>query len=400
MDKLNIVITGHVDHGKSTFIGRLLYETKSIPEAKLEEIISTCKGLGRELEFAYLLDAFKEEVEGQLTIDTTQVVFRTPRREYVVIDTPGHKEFLKNMVTGASYAEAAILIISAKDGIEEQTKRHAYILQFFGIKQIIIVINKMDNVGYSKDVFDALCRKADSLLSRFGIVPMQMIPISAKIGDNIAQKSKNMPWYEGPAVLAVLDNCKKNEFEHDFRMPIQDIYNIDGMKAAVGRVYSGSVNVAENVTVFPAGLNAGISSIRVFEGQRKYALTGENIALILNKALDLKRGDVICAKCAPVVKNTFSAIVLCLEGRLAGDLGYTFQIATQVVSCRITKFEERINIETLENGSCDFLEEAQLGRVKLAADSDLVFETFDKLQELGRFVLRRKESVVGVGIII
>jgi len=400
MDKLNIVITGHVDHGKSTFIGRLLYETKSIPEAKLEEIIATCKGLGRELEFAYLLDAFKEEIEGQLTIDTTQVVFRSPRREYVVIDTPGHKEFLKNMVTGASYAEAAILIVSAKDGIEEQTKRHAYILQFFGIKQIIVVINKMDSVGYSKTVFDALCFKADSLLRQFGVIPMQMIPISAKYGDNIAQKSKNMPWYEGPVVLMALDNCKKSEYEHDFRMPVQDIYNINGVKAAVGRVCSGQVSTADPVTIFTAGLNARISSISVFEGERKSALTGDNIALFLDKALDLKRGDVICSKCAPVVADNLSAIVLCLDGRLSADSKYTFQIATQTVPCRITKFEERVNIETLENSSGDFLEEAQIGRVQFVTDSSLVFEAFDKLQELGRFVLRKQERVVGVGIII
>jgi small GTP-binding protein len=149
MEKFNIVIVGHVDHGKSTFVGSLLYETKSISAAKLEEIISTCKGLGREFELAYILDAFMEERAGQCTIDTTQVFFRTSLREYVIIDTPGHKEFLRNMVTGASYAQAAVLLVSAQDGVMEQTKRHAYILKFFGITQIVVVINKMDEVIYA-----------------------------------------------------------------------------------------------------------------------------------------------------------------------------------------------------------------------------------------------------------
>lgn len=400
MDKLNIVITGHVDHGKSTFIGRLLYETKSIPEAKLEEIILTCKGLNRELEFAYVLDAFREEIEGQLTIDTTQVVFRTPKREYIVIDTPGHKEFLKNMVTGASYAEAAILIISAKDGIEEQTKRHAYILKFLGIKQVIVVINKMDSVGYSDFIFNSLRLNADNLLKQFGIIPMYMIPISAKIGDNIAVLSNNMPWYQGPVVLAALDICKKSEYEHDFRMPVQDIYNIDGYDMAVGRVSSGGIKKTDAVTVLPINLNTRINSIRVFEGEKEFATSGDNIAVLLDKTSDLKRGDVLYARHAPQIKSTLHTLVLCLDGVLAKEERYTLQLATQEVPCRILKFEEKINITTLENTSSDFLEEAQIGRVLIATDSALVFETFDKLQELGRFVMRKQEHVVGVGIII
>ena len=400
MAKLNIVITGHIDHGKSTFIGRLLYETQSIPQAKLDEIIATCKGLDREFEFAYVLDAFKEEVEGQLTIDTTQVVFRTPKREYVVIDTPGHKEFLKNMVTGASYAQAAILIISAKDGIEEQTKRHAYILKFLGIKQVIVVINKMDSAGYCESVFNSLRLNSDELLKQFGIIPMYTIPISAKIGDNIASLSKNIPWYQGPVFLQALDICKKSEYEHDFRMPVQDIYNIDGYNMAVGKVSSGGIKSGDAVTVLPSDLNTRISSIRVFEGEEQSALSGENIAVLLDKALNLKRGDVLYAKHAPQAKTTLRALVLCLDGALSKEERYNLQLATQEVPCRILKFEEKINITTLENTANDFLEEAQVGRLEIATDDLLVFETFEKLQELGRFVLRRQERIAGVGIII
>lgn len=400
MEKFNIVIVGHIDHGKSTFVGRLLYDTKSLSEEKLEEIISTCKGLGREFELAYILDAFIEERAGQLTIDTTQVSFRTPMREYVIIDTPGHKEFLKNMVTGASYAQAAILIVSAKDGIQEQTKRHAYILKFFGIKQIIVVINKMDDISYSQSVFESLRLRLDNLLRQFSMQALCVIPISAKHADNVSTQSKNMPWYQGLTVFQSLDMCKNSACQYDFRMPIQDIYNVDNQNIAVGRICSGGIKRGDKVTISPKYLEGKVNSIKVFEAEKDSAAMGENIGIELCDAFVLKRGDVLCGGGMPLIRNNFLAVALCLKGKLLPDAVYTLQCATQEFPCRISKITEKINISTLENIPADSLEEAEIGKIEIVTQEKVVFETFDRLRELGRFVLRSGENIAGIGIIV
>ncbi len=400
MDKFNVVIIGHIDHGKSTFIGRLLYDTKSLSEAKLEEIISTCKGLRREFELAYILDAFIEERAGQLTIDTTQVSFRTPMREYVIIDTPGHKEFLKNMITGVSYAQAAILIVSAKDGIQEQTKRHAYILKFFGIKQIIVVINKMDDIAYSQAIFESLRLELDNLLRQFNMHPLCIIPISAKYADNVSVLSKNMPWYQGLTVLQSLDACKKSVYQYDFRMPVQDIYNVDNQNIVGGRICSGGIKRGDKVIISPKHLEREVNSIKVFEGEKDSASIGENIGVELCDAFGLKRGDVLWGGEMPLIGNSFFAAALCLKGKLLPDTFYTLQCATQEFPCRISKITEKINISTLENIPADFLEEAEIGKLEIVTEEKIVFETFDRLRELGRFVLRSGENIAGIGIII
>ena len=204
-EHMKIVIVGHVDHGKSTLIGRLLYDTSSLPDGFIEEIKKTCEMLGRELEFAYVLDSLEEEREQNITIDTTQTFFKTKKREYVIIDAPGHKEFVKNMITGASLAEAAILIVSAKEGVQEQTKRHAYILSMLGIKQVIVAVNKIDLIGYKEEIFNSVKGELLKFLDSVKIKPSYVIPISAKEGDNIAKKSEKIRWYSSLTVLEALD---------------------------------------------------------------------------------------------------------------------------------------------------------------------------------------------------
>ncbi|MBW3019064.1 GTP-binding protein, partial [Candidatus Woesearchaeota archaeon] len=197
---LKFVIVGHVDHGKSTLIGRLLYDTNSLPEGKMEEIKKMSEEKGKEAEFAFVLDALEEEMEQGITIDTTQIWFKTPKRQYVIIDAPGHKEFLKNMITGASQGEAAILIVDAEEGVKENTKRHAYILSMLGIKQVVVVMNKMDLVGYKEERYNEVKTELEKFLGQLGVKPLYYIPLSAKQGDNVAKKSENMPWYTGMTV--------------------------------------------------------------------------------------------------------------------------------------------------------------------------------------------------------
>ena len=400
MERFNIVIVGHIDHGKSTLIGRLLYDTRSLPEGKMEEIIATCKGLGREFEFAYILDAFLEEREKAMTIDTAQVSFRTAKREYVIIDTPGHKELLRNMVTGASYAEGAILIVSASEGIQEQTKRHTYILKLLGIKQIIVIINKMDEVSYSQNIFNSLRKELKNLFSYFGIQMLCVIPISAKQGDNIAVLSKEMLWYLEETVLAALDSCKKIISRHRFRMPVQDIYRIDDEDVIVGTVSSGEIRENDKITVLPGNRKAGLKSIAVFEGKKDKASIGESIGLILEEGYSLKRGDILCAQSLPNVGNKFFAVVLCLNKKLYSNTPYILQCATQEVGCSIKKVQEQIDINTLENIPADSLSEAEVGRVEIGTDTPLVYEEFEKLPELGRFVLRESNDIIAAGIIV
>ena len=208
MDYMKIVIVGHVDHGKSTLIGRLFFDTGCLPEEKIEEVRKTCEALGRDMEFAFVMDHLEEERSQGVTIDTAQTFFNTDKRSYVIIDAPGHKEFIKNMITGASQAESAILIVDAEEGVREQTKRHAYILSLLGLDQVIVVINKMDLVNYKEETFNKLKDDVTAFLSSIKIKPSFVIPISAKEGDLVAKKLGRMEWYKGPTVLQALDAFK------------------------------------------------------------------------------------------------------------------------------------------------------------------------------------------------
>lgn len=400
MEKFYIAIVGHTDHGKSTLIGRILHDTGSLPEGRMEEIAANCKSLGREFEFAYITDAFLEERQKEMTIDTTQVVFKTPQREYTIIDTPGHKELLKNMVTGASYAEAAILIVSAKDGIQGQTKRHAYILKLFGIKQIIIAVNKMDEISYSQEAFESLSIKLNYLFARFGLQAPDIIPISAKCGDNVVSLSKNMPWYQGKAIASALDSFKKVSFQYHFRMPVQDIYRLDDKNVIVGKISSGKIKRGEKVFVLPLKEEARVVSIKVFEGEKEEAMAGESVGLILESGNAPKRGDIISALPFPKMASKFLALTLCLEYKLFKGVSYVLQCATQQAACKITKVEDHIDIATLEDVSDNFISRAEISKVSITADSELVYEEFNELHELGRFVLRKDNDIIAAGVII
>ncbi|MCK4821573.1 GTP-binding protein [bacterium] len=242
-DILRIVIIGHVDHGKSTLIGRLLLDTNSLPKEKMVEIKKVSRDLGKEAELAFLTDQLKEERERSMTIDTTQIFFRTRKKNYCIIDTPGHVQFLKNMLTGASLAQAAVLIVDVKEGVMEQTRRHSYLIQMLGLDKAIVVFNKMDLINYQGRRFPKIKTELLELLESLNIEPIFLIPISAKEGLNISRKSSKMRWYKGPSLLSALDSLRLNTktMQRPLRFPIQDIYEINGEKIIVGRVASGIV---------------------------------------------------------------------------------------------------------------------------------------------------------------
>ena len=293
---LRLVIVGHVDHGKSTLVGRLLSDTGTLPEGRLEFIRDICKQQGKDFEYAFLLDALEEEQEQGITIDTSQIFFSTAQRKYVIIDAPGHKEFLKNMVTGAADAEAALLMIDANEGVQEQSRRHGYILKLLGLTQVAVVINKMDLVGYDEKVYNDIRSEYTAFLDSLGIEAKEFIPVSAKLGVNIASSKDEMSWYRGPTVLNMVDQFeKKPPPDHlPFRFPVQDVYKFDERRIIAGRVESGKLKIGDRVIFSPSNKQAVVKSIEAWSVPEKpvAANSSESIGFTLDEQIFVERGDV------------------------------------------------------------------------------------------------------------
>ena len=402
---LKFVIVGHVDHGKSTLIGRLLYDTNSLPPDKIEEIRKTSQGLGRETEFAYLLDHLEEERQQGITIDTTQVFFKTEKRQYVIIDAPGHVEFVKNMITGASQAEAGFLIVDTNEGIQEQTKRHAYILSMLGIQQVVVLLNKMDLVSYSQKRFYELKLEVESFLNSVNVHPKAYIPISASKGDNIAQKSKTLDWYDGPTVLEILDSFENRLSEEDKALvfPVQDVYKVDSKRIVVGRVESGVISKDRIITLLPTRETTRIKSIEVFLKDSVISYPGESIGITTQDPVFLERGTVICEpEKEPALTDRFQASVFWMsKNNFDKNERIILKCATQEVTCKIEEIEERINSSSLEvlERDASILRYLEVGRLSIKTKRPIAIKTFNDLQELGRFVFVQNDNVCAGGII-
>jgi sulfate adenylyltransferase large subunit len=403
-DSLKLVIVGHVDHGKSTLIGRLFFDTDSLPEGKMDEIKKTCESLGRELEFAYIMDYFQEEREQNVTIDTAQAFFKTSKRHYVIIDAPGHKEFIKNMVTGASQAEAAVLIVDAREGVREQTKRHAYVLSLLGLEQVIVAINKMDLVRYDEKRFNEIRKELKKFLGGISIEPKYSIPISARHGDNVAKRFGKMKWYDGPTILEALDSfrLKPRPFAKPLRFPVQDVYKIDGKRIIVGRIESGRLEVGDAITFLPEKNRSKVMSIEVFGRQKVAAEAGESIGITIEDPHFVDRGQVVCSGKEPKVSQRFKANVFWMDRQpLRAGERITFKCATQEVRCVIERIEKRIDSSTLETmeRNAKELNGTEVGELVIRTDKPVAIEDFNDVEELGRFVLERGGNTVAGGII-
>ena len=272
---LKITFVGHVDHGKSTLVGRLLHELDALPEGKVEAIKAQCEKRGMPFEWAFLMDALQAERDQGITIDTARIWFSTALREYVIIDAPGHREFLKNMVTGAAGSDAAILTIDAEEGVQEQTRRHGYLLHLLGVKQVVAVVNKMDLVGYSQERFEEVAGELRDYLGKLGVMPDFIIPASGREGDNIAAWSENLAWFDGPTIAQALDMFEEPASVEDkpLRFPVQDVYKFDDRRIIAGRIESGILRVGDTLHFSPTGKSARVSSIEEWSGtfSRGYA---------------------------------------------------------------------------------------------------------------------------------
>jgi len=400
----NVVIVGHVDHGKSTLIGRLLYDTDSIAPDKLETVRQACEEFGVPFEFAFITDQIREEREQGITIDTTQIYFHTDARNYVIIDAPGHREFTKNMITGASQAEGAILVIDGVEGVREQTRRHAYLLKFLGLRENIVLVNKMDLAEYKEETFRAVQAEITAFLAELGVTQFTLIPISAAQGDNIASRSENMPWYAGPTALEALDALKKRELlkGRGLRLPVQAIYDVDGERIVAGRIESGRLREGDRLMLWPEGAAVTVAGIREYGRERHDAECGESIGLTFAEPAKVERGMLLAATGArPAISLTLHGTVFWMSPMPVhvGD-HLTFRCTTQEVPCRITRIERRIDSSTLEllEENADVLKETEVGEVIIETDTPVITEPFADIPELGRFVLERGNTIVAGGV--
>lgn len=403
-DTLKIVITGHVDHGKSTLIGRLLLDTHSLPKEKMAELERISKELGKDAELAYFIDQLKEEREQERTIDTTQTFFHTKKKDFVIIDTPGHTEFLKNMMTGASLAEAAVLITDLREGIMEQTKRHAYLISMLGITNVIAVLNKIDLVGFDEKAYEKTRLLVSKIFESIGIKPLHMIPISAKEGINISVRSKETPWYKGPSLIDALESIRTKDLRDSkpLRMAIQDTYNVKGRKIAVGMISSGKLRCGQTVILSPEGKKTKVISIERFGEIRKGADEGENIGLVLD-GYNIKRGDVISDEKSPassVSEVTGEFFWMAAEPLVIGQ-ELTLKCATQETTCSAVKITGRMDTSTLEmlEDTASELKMNEAGQVIFKTARPVVVEDTSYVEDLGRFVIEKDNEMLGAGII-
>lgn len=401
---LHIVIVGHVDHGKSTLVGRLFHDTGSLPPEKLEEIKRACEALGKPFEFAYIMDNLEEERTKGITIDIAHTFFNTLKRRYVIIDAPGHKEFLKNMISGTSQADSALLLIDVSRGIEAQTLRHCYILSLLGVTQVAVLVNKMDLCVYGEERFNEVKEGIEVVLARHKVVPEYVIPISAANGDNVATRSANMPWYKGPTVLGALDSFEPLKIEEKgLRFPVQDVYDVDGVRLAVGRVESGVLKAGSDVTVMPGNTRGKIMEIRKYlENEMSEAHAGDCVG-IRYSGVDLKRGDVVSTGGGSyVTKRIHANIFWMVEKDYVPGIKFTFRCATQEVRGTIDKIYKRFDPATESTIESDLttIRPAEVAEVDILLEGPVAVDAFSEVPELGRFVLEHAETPVAGGIII
>lgn len=405
-ETLRIVVVGHVDHGKSTVIGRLLYDTKSLPEGAVERVKRISREKGKPFEYAYLLDAFEEEQKQGITIDTTQLQFHTQQRDYVIIDAPGHKEFLKNMISGAANAEAALLIIDAQEGIQEQSKRHGYILSLLGIQKVYVLVNKMDLIGYSEEKYNEIKHDMSEFLSNLHVYPLKYIPVAAFHGANIASHSDEMPWYKGEPLLTAIDLFEKDKGLEDkpLRFPIQDVYKFDHRRIIAGRIESGTLKTGDEILVAPGGKVTKIKSIEYWTEKDKTdsASAGMSIGITVEDEFFNQRGEVIVHKNdVPLTSDVFHANIFWMgKTDLVKKKEYKLKLVTQEVECEIYAINRVIDATTLETiEDANQVKINDVAEVIIKTKKTISFDEFKNNHSTGRFVIVDGYDVSGGGIV-
>jgi bifunctional enzyme CysN/CysC len=403
---VRIVIVGHVDHGKSTLVGRLLHETGSLPEGKLEMLKAVSARRGMPFEWSFLLDALQTERDQGITIDTTQISFRTRSRDVVLIDAPGHAEFLRNMITGASQADGAVLIIDALEGVRDQTRRHGYLLHLLGVKQVAIVVNKMDRVDFSAARFREISDEISAHLIGLGVTPRAVIPISARDGDGVAERTANIQWYDGPTVVEALDALEPARplQQLALRLPVQAIYKFDDRRIVAGRIESGSLAAGDEIVIMPAGK---IARIRTIEGWPLTPLTerqaaGRSVGITLDRELFIERGDVIAhVGSSPRDTSRIHARIFWLHDKpLVTGASILVRLGTRETRATVVAIEKAVDPGELESVEATSIARNHVGEIDISLAQPLAADSYTDNPRTGRLVIEIQGRIAGGGLVL
>jgi bifunctional enzyme CysN/CysC len=410
----NIVVVGHVDHGKSTVIGRLLADTDSLPTGKLDQVRAECERNAKPFEYAFLLDALENERKQGITIDTARSFFKSKKRDYIIIDAPGHIEFLKNMISGAARAEAAVLVIDAKEGVRENSRRHGYMLSFLGIKQVAVLVNKMDLVNYDQARFDEICTEYTAFLEKVGVEPKAFVPISAFYGENLVTKSQKTPWYQGPALLELMDSFQKEKDERHkpLRFPVQDVYKFteegDDRRIIAGRVETGMAQVGEEVVFLPSGKKAKIKTIEEFNSPvRQKVSAGQSVGFTLEPEIYVQPGEIMTHRSGskavqPPQVATRLLVNLFWMGKapLVSGRKYKLKIATAESTVWLDSIKQVLDASDLSAGVRTEVKLHDVAECIFESAKPLAFDTVADSAQTGRFVIVDNYEISGGGIIL
>jgi bifunctional enzyme CysN/CysC len=409
MGLLRFITCGSVDDGKSTLIGRLLYESKAIFDDQFAALGADTRKFGTrgaEPDLALLVDGLTAEREQGITIDVAYRYFVTEKRKFIVADTPGHEQYTRNMVTGASNADLAVILVDARKGVLTQTRRHSYLVRLLGIPRLVLAVNKMDLVGHERAVFEAIVAEYRAFGAQIGLTEITPIPISAVHGDNVTQHGTNMPWFEGPTLIEHLESVPVDALlaGRPFRLPVQWV-NRPGadFRGFCGRIVSGSIRPGERVRILPSGREARVARIVTAGGDPEAAVAGQSVTLTLDAEIDVGRGDVIAAAdAAPQVADQFEATLVWLDGEpMLQGRTYLMKAGARTVSATVMPLKHRINVNTLEHTAAERLELNDIGVCELELDQPIAFEPYTENRELGGFILidRITNGTVGAGLI-
>jgi len=405
---VRIVVVGHVDHGKSTLIGRLLAETGSLPDGKLDQLKAVSARRGMSFEWSFLLDALQAERDQGVTIDTSQIRLRTPGRDLVLIDAPGHVEFLRNMVTGAAQADAALLIVDAVDGMREQTRRHARLLHLLGLRQLVVVINKMDRVGYDAGRFGAIEREIRAHLAGLGLAPVAVIPASARHGDGVTEPAPALAWHVGPTVLAALDALTPAQptTALPLRMPVQAIYKFDDRRILAGRVESGWIAAGDEVVLVPSGQHARVRSIEAWPAEDgpkpDVARAGQSIGITLDRELFVERGDVLCAATAGAgaARRLTARIFWLHDAPLAVGDEVLVRIAAAQVRGTVARIRDAADLAAPDAAASSVVAQNNVADVEIALATPIAADVYAANPRTGRVVIGHADRIAGGGLVL
>jgi bifunctional enzyme CysN/CysC len=407
---LRFITCGSVDDGKSTLIGRLLYDSKMIFEDQLAQLESDSKKMGtqgQEIDFALLVDGLAAEREQGITIDVAYRFFSTDKRKFIVADTPGHEQYTRNMVTGASTADLAVILIDARKGVLTQTRRHSYLVSLMGIRHVVLAINKMDLVGWSQETYDTILAEYRDFATQIGITKFQAIPISGLKGDNIASKSEAAPWYAGPTLMQHLETVELDESilqSQPFRFPVQWVNrpNLD-FRGFSGQIAGGRVKPGDKIRVLPSGRTSTIARIVTKSGDLDEAVAGQSVTLTFADEIDCSRGDVISAADAPpeVADQFETTIIWMSDERLLPGRPYWLKIGAKLVLATVTEIKHKVNVNTLEHTAAKVLELNEIALCNLSLDQPIAFDAYTQNQTMGGFILidRMSNATVAAGLI-